>query len=180
MSRDLNETDCSKDQHVLENLFEQIFKDHHQKIFRLAFSITKSHQQSADIVQEVFLKLWEHRAELENLENVEGWLRSVAKNKIIDFLRKSASDEQKLNLLWKKLQKAAHHSVHILEAKEAEYILYQAINELPQQRRQVFRMNREGGLSYQEIADELSISKHTVKNQLWLALRFLQKKFSLE
>lgn len=160
-------------------LFGSLFKKHQQAVYRTAFRVTKSHQQSADIVQEVFLKLWEHRAELANIRNVEAWLSRVVRNKLIDFLRKASADERLKSSLWKEIH-YTQTADEELEAKEADSLMHKAVEELPDQRKLVFRLNRETGLSYQEIADELSISKHTVKNQLSLALRFLQKKFSFE
>jgi RNA polymerase sigma-70 factor (ECF subfamily) len=66
-----------------------------------------------------------------------------------------------------------------LEVKESDMLVREAVEQLPDQRKIVYRLNRETGMSYQEIADQLSVSKHTVKNQLYLAIRFLQKRLSI-
>ena len=105
-------------------------------------------------------------------------MRAV-KNKVIDFLRKVAADDRLKASLWRKIEQKQAALDSPLEAKESEQLMHEAVDALPAQRKMVYRLNRETGLSYQEIADELSISRHTVKNQLYLALRFLQKRFSV-
>lgn len=161
-------------------LFGSIFKKHHAQLQRLAYSVTKSQEQASDIVQDVFLKLWEHRDELHHIEVIDAWLHRAVKNKLIDHLRKASADKKMKTFIWNQIEQAQHNPDLHLDAKESGAIINQAVEELPAQRKLVYLLNRETGLSYQEIAQELSISRHTVKNQLSLALRFLQKKFSFQ
>ena len=178
MMADIHVTDPGIDEKRLVVLFTSVFNQYHQQLHRIAFTVTKSGMQAGDIVQDVFVKLWEHRNELPTLLNAEAWLHRVLRNKLVDFLRKAAADERLRAAVWTSLSQAADNPYQALEAREAVKILQKAVQELPEQRQLVYRLNRESGLSYQEIAEELSISKHTVKNQISLALRFLQKKLS--
>lgn len=161
-------------------LFGSIFNKHYRQLHRLAFSVTKSQEQASDIVQDVFLKLWEHRDELRDITVMDAWLHRAVKNKLIDYLRKASADKKLKTFIWSQIEQAQHNADLQLEAKESGALLHEAVEELPAQRKLVYLLNREKELSYQEIAKELSISRHTVKNQLSLALRFLQKKFSFQ
>jgi RNA polymerase sigma-70 factor (ECF subfamily) len=145
----------------------------------LAFRVTKSPQQAGDIVQEVFLKLWEHRHSIHEIDNMHAWLSRVVRNKLTDFLRKAAADDRLKASLWRKIQHRQNATEQPLEIKESDMLFHDAVEQLPDQRKIVYRLNRDTGMSYQEIADQLSISKHTVKNQLYLAIRFLQKRLSI-
>jgi RNA polymerase sigma-70 factor (ECF subfamily) len=163
-----------------QSRFKTLFESHYQSVFSIAFRVSKSKHKAADIVQEVFIKLWEHRSEIGQIQNMEAWLTTAVKRKLIDFMRKAAADSRLRNSLWNNIQHNQIDTPRILEDKEYETIIRKAIDDLPAQRKTIYRMNRENGLSYQEIADELSISKHTVKNQIFMAIRFLQKKFATE
>lgn len=180
MTRHLNEKNKLGNTGESDCSFESIFKAHEQPIFRLALKVTKSNLLAADIVQEVFLKIWEHRAEIEHISNIDAWVTRIVKNKLIDFMRKASADERLKATLWRNMQESQYITEQLMDAKESDNLLRKAVEELPEQRRLVYRLNRESGLNYHEIAKELSISRHTVKNQLSLALRFLQKKFSFE
>lgn len=180
MRRDLNDKDSRSSKNEIEFLFESLFKKHEAPVYRLALRITKSHLHAGDIVQEVFLKIWEHREELKNIRNTDAWLTRIVKNKLIDFMRKASADDRLKAAIWREININRHETEQLLEAKESDNLLNAAVNELPPQRKLVYQLNRESGLSYQQIADKLSISKHTVKNQLSTALRFIQKKFSFE
>lgn len=180
MRRDLNDKNSRSSKNEIEFLFESLFEKHETPVYRLALRVTKSHLHAGDIVQEVFLKIWEHREELKNIRNTDAWLTRIVKNKLIDFMRKTSADDRLKATLWREINTAQNETEQLLEAKESDNLLNAAVNELPPQRKLVYQLNRESGLSYQQIADKLSISKHTVKNQLSTALRFIQKKFSFE
>jgi len=141
----------------------------------LAFKTTKSQEQSQDIVQDVFLTLWTNRAKLDTIKNIEAWLYTVTENKLIDFLRKTAADSKLREVLWKRTQSATNHTEEFINAKEFHSTIHKAVNSLPPQRKLIFRLNRDAGMNYKEIADALSISTHTVKNQLSSALQAIQR-----
>lgn len=141
----------------------------------MALRAIKSPEQSQDLVQEVFLKLWAIRSEWAEIEHIEAWLFRVMGNKLIDHLRKVAADNRLKASLWQRSSSASNDTAADLDARESGAIIRQAIAKLPPQRRTIFLLNREAGLSYQEIADELLLSRHTVKNQLSNALHFLRR-----
>jgi RNA polymerase sigma-70 factor (family 1) len=159
----------------LEMLFASIFKTHEYRLYTLALKLTKSDLFAKDIIQEVFLKLWEHRASLGAIDNIEAWLYRLTENKVIDFLRKAAADGRLKETLWNKMPDNRQAEPEI-EVKEYDHIIQKAIDQLPPQRKLIYYLNREEGLNYQQIANELHISRHTVKNQLSNALQSIRRK----
>jgi RNA polymerase sigma-70 factor (ECF subfamily) len=158
----------------MELLFTGIFKTHEYRLYTLALKLTKSDLYAKDIIQEVFLKLWEHREFLRSIDNVEAWLYRLTENKVIDFLRKAAADRRLKEKLWNKLP-SNQQAEPAVEIKEYSYIIQKAIDQLPPQRKLIYYLNREEGLNYQQIANELHISRHTVKNQLSTALQSIRR-----
>ncbi|MBX3252980.1 MAG: RNA polymerase sigma-70 factor [Chitinophagaceae bacterium] len=175
MRKDFYHNNTARYNKELEALFESLVQQHEQKLILMVHRVVKSESQSRDIVQNVFLKVWEHRDSIYSVQNMEAWLYRITKNELTDFLRKAAADERLRATLWNNLQLSTHYTEELLNARECHSILHKAISRLPPQRRLVYRLNRDKGLSYQEIATELSISRHTVKNQLSLALQSIHR-----
>jgi len=160
-----------------ENEFSQVMKEHEHALHQLAFRVTKCEQISKDIVQDVFLKLWEHRHQFHEIENIGAWLYRVTENKLIDHLRKVAAEKKLRQKTWSRIREISNETELNLAAKESEKILSEAIDHLPAQRKLIYRLNREQLLSYDQIAEELRISRHTVKNQIFSALHTLRSFF---
>jgi RNA polymerase sigma-70 factor (ECF subfamily) len=160
---------------MMEVIFSELFRKHEHKLYTLVLRLTKSDHVAKDVLQEVFLKLWTQRSTLHTIHNIEAWLYRITENKIIDFLRKASADNRLKNNIWTSLQQRANESEQLLEVKEYNQIIQKAINQLPPQRRLIYRLNKEDGMNYEQIATELHISKHTVKNQLFSAIQSLRR-----
>lgn len=164
----------NSEEHTLEHLFADLFKKHEYRLHTLVLRLTRSDQYARDIIQEVFLKLWEHRYQLSSIHNIEAWLYRLTENKVIDFLRKAAADSRLKEALWKNQTEQLNETEENVSAREFNQIIQKAVDRLPPQRKLIYFLNREKGLNYQEIADHLAISKHTVKNQLSTALQSIR------
>ena len=162
------------DDHALELLFADLFQQHEHRLYTLALNLTKAEQYAKDIIQEVFLKLWEQRQNLHEIHNVEAWLYRVTENKVIDFLRKAQADDRLKETIWNHLSQTRSDTDEWMEAKEYNQIIQHAIDLLPPQRKRIYFLNKKEGLSHTEIARELSISRHTVKNQLSAAFQSIR------
>ncbi len=158
-----------------EALFSSLFRQHEHRLYTLAVRLTKSDQAAKDIIQDVFLKLWEHRSAMKAIDNMEAWLYRVTENKVIDFLRKAAADSRLRQRIWDRLQHNLNEAEQKVAAKEYNQIIKTAIDQLPPQRRLIYQLNKEEGLNYQQIADELQLSRHTVKNQLFSAVQSVRR-----
>lgn len=160
---------------VFHQAIELICNKYHSFLYHIAFKVVKSPETASDIVQNVFLKLWEKRLELNSINNIEAWLYRVTKNELVDFLRKTAADNRLKQKLWENMPVATTDTEENMDGKYCKEIISKAVNLLPPQRKLIYTLNRDSGLNYQQIAEKLSISKHTVKNHLSLALRSIQQ-----
>ena len=175
MSSDHNSSQYINDEWQAECHFTRLFRKYEKPLFSFSFKITRSATQSSDIVQDVFLKLWEHRSNLDSIGDMEAWLHRVAKNKIIDVIRKTAADQRLRNALWNNMERHSLSTEVIIQDREYNRLVENAILALPDKRREVYQLKRDGGLNYQEISQKLSISQHTVKNQMSAAIRSIHR-----
>lgn len=158
-----------------ELVFSGIFRQHEHKLYTLALKLTKSEQTARDIIQEVFLKLWEQRDDIHSINNMEAWLYRITENKVIDFLRKAAADKRLRQKIWCQLGQILNEAEQHVAVKEYNEVIKHAIDQLPPQRKLIYQLHREEGMNYQQIAEELQISKHTVKNQLFSAVQSIRR-----
>ena len=154
--------------------FRKIYEFYRGRIFAYAFSYTKSANMAEEAVQEIFIRLWEKRGLLQTDKNFEAYIKVATRNQIFNMLRKVALDrvlQQKIHGYMVALQ---HTSADELLAKELERLHQLAVHNLPLQQKQVYKLSREEELSYEQIADKLNISKHTVKRHMAEALKTLR------
>lgn len=165
----------NKHENTQDTLFSEIFRQQEHRLYNLALRLTKSDPVAKDILQEVFLKLWEQRDGLQAISNMEAWLYRLTENKIIDYLRKAAADARLKRIIWQHLQQIVDETELHVAAKEYNQVIQKAIDQLPPQRKLIYQLNKEDGLNYRQIAEELHISKHTVKNQLFTAVQSVRQ-----
>ncbi|MBS1502076.1 MAG: RNA polymerase sigma-70 factor [Bacteroidetes bacterium] len=169
--------------YALELLFSDIFRSHEQSLYTLAYRLTKDESMAKDIIQEVFIKLWDIRHTLKEIDNIEAFLFKLTRNKVMDFLRKTAADERLKMAIWEGMRNTLNDNTPRLEEKEYHIVIAKAIEQLPPKRREIYLLRMEEGLNYQQIADELQLSRHTVKHQISFALQsvrsFILRSFKL-
>jgi RNA polymerase sigma-70 factor (ECF subfamily) len=159
-----------------ESAFTDVFYHYGQRIWSFIFNKTKSAAIADEIVQEVFLKLWVKKEMMPEIEDFPAFLYTMATNKTYDYLKKVAGDSKKLDNFWHRMKDvAARNTVEdIIDFRESQEIVHQAVEQLPAQRKKIYLLNRMEGLSYDEIASVLNISKSTVSNQLVEATKFIR------
>lgn len=156
-----------------EEAFQQVYNTYWGKIYSIALAWTKSVTQAEDIVQEVFIKVWNQRAKLPHLDRFDSFLFIIARNIIIDQFRKKIRhlpvDHEQDYLPGDFMLPDA-----TLDLKQSQTIILQAIDQLPAQQKAVFKMSREEGLTHEQIAERLGIARVTVKNHIVRALNTLR------
>lgn len=158
-----------------ESAFRLLFNEHWQNIYGVAFMLTKSVPMAEDMVQEIFMKLWIKREQLPEIENFRNYLFIVARNHIFNELQKRSTDILFTNQLFEYFHNNKETPEKELLKKEAEQIIEQIIEKLPQQQKIVYHLSREEGLSRKEIAERLGIAPNTVRNHLAKALEMIQR-----
>jgi RNA polymerase sigma-70 factor (ECF subfamily) len=158
-----------------EAAFKQLFEERRDKLFNYLVRITKSKEIAEEIIIDVFLKLWIGRELVHDIKNLDGFLHKVAYYKALDFLKKAGRSANLQQLIYREMQMVREKEAdHRLLDHEYRQILHKAIRQLSPQRKLVFTLSRENGLSHDEIARQLKLSRQTVKNTITDALKFIR------
>lgn len=156
-------------------IFKQVFKEYHEKIYYYILKKTQSAYLAEEVVQITFIKLWEHKKNLNEDYSISTQLFRIATTSLIDLIRKNNTSEILLkNLINNVDNDIINDTIEKLEAKELKDKIVNALNTLPPMRREVFKMSRFEEKSYSEIAIELKISSKTVENHISRALKQLR------
>lgn len=155
--------------------FEQVFRQHYQPLCRYAFPLIKDLDEAEEVVQHVFFNIWNKRAELQVSSSIKSYLYRAVHNDCLNRLK-----HEKIKSLYAEDYKKSHAgSFHdaskTLQAKELGRHIQQALDRLPEQCGQVFRLSRFGNLKYAEIAQQLGISVKTVENHMGKALKIMRE-----
>jgi RNA polymerase sigma-70 factor (ECF subfamily) len=163
-----------------KDAYQKLFEKYAPRIYRFAFSYLKNKPDAEELVQNVFLKIWEKRNLLDSSQNIKAFVFKVAVNTIYDFIRKKNMEyafEDYARLNYSPGEDSTWHSI-IFE--EMQQNLRQLVSQLPEQQQKIFQLSKLDGLSNDEIARQLNLSKRTVENHLYRALTFLKKHFKAE
>lgn len=142
-------------EYIQEQRFAYVFKCHEYKLYTLALQLTKSDLYAKDIVQEVFLKLWQDRRNIFDSDQTEQWLFRMTEAKIIKFLSRTAYDRRLRDALWVNMQCLLNEKEEVT-APIAEYhsVMEKAINHLPPQRQRIYQLHNESYLNYDWVFTE--------------------------
>ena len=171
---------------LLKNGSHEAFAILHERYFGLLyrhafhrFTAFRSKQEVEDVLQDLFIKLWEKRVELDPNASFKAYLYTSLKNRILNDLAKQKVQQQYLDNLQHLLQQQDDNLTtdHIIREKELIALLEKEVNVLPPRMRIAFEMSRNQHLSYEEIAAQLNISPHTARTQVRNVLRILKVKF---
>ena len=157
-----------------EHAFTLIFDHYRGPVYGTAFNFFKTQEAAEELVQDVFLKLWLKRSELPNVQNFNAFLFTMARNAILDKLRKTANEKIAQQVLSRQ-QTFTSNTDHRVQDNQYQRILEQAIDNLSPQQREVFRLAKMEGYSQREIAEHLGISVLTVKVHMNKALASLRE-----
>ncbi len=159
------------DQVAFYNLYERYCR----RLYGFVFRYIKQKEDAEEIVQEVFVKIWESRNKIDAYSSFESFLFTIAYNTTISLLRKRTSEKKYLE----HLQSLQHpddlpdliDEIHFNELNERVQLL---LNELTPRQKEIYHLSREEGLSHDEIAKKLDISVNTVKKHMANTLAFLK------
>lgn len=159
-----------------EVAFELVFYKYKGKLYDFIRRSLSEEVDPEGIVQEIFVKIWVNRIELDPLQSFNGYIYTIARNEIYGHLRKQLNRKKYQEELLHQLTDSANTTDRQIEYQELEKIISKLIEEMPEKRREIFRESRIKGLSYREISEKLSISENTVDTQIRKALGFLKNK----
>jgi RNA polymerase sigma-70 factor (ECF subfamily) len=154
--------------------FAILYKQHLNNLYRYIFLFTNSKERTEEIIQDVFVKIWERREKLENVSCFRAYLYRCAKNLLIDQIRKDQLETKVLTFL-KGSEESCSESDARINFNQYYQITQEAINLLPEKRQKIVRLRTNEDLSLDEIAEKMSISKFVVKKQLYSGMNFIRK-----
>ena len=143
-------------------------------LFRFSVKRLNCTDTAADLVQELFLKLWIKRDSLLVKGELRAYLTVCLRNLIIDHYSKEVVKNKYLTFASLNLKDTDNNTSDLLDYRDTSNLLQGSINALPQRMKQVFHLNKVEEYSIDEIADELNLSRQTVKNQLSAAISRLR------
>ncbi|MBC9796540.1 RNA polymerase sigma-70 factor [Sinomicrobium weinanense] len=155
-----------------ELAFHEVYNRYWQKLLVVSSSILQDREAAQDVVQDVFIRIWIKRRELE-IENVNAYLYQAVKLRCFEYLRRN-----KIN---QKLMDRINHILHVndveesLNLKETQGILQKSIQSIPAKSLVIFRMSRDDAMSHREIAEKMQISKKAVEYHITVSLKHLRK-----
>ncbi|HVT86389.1 MAG TPA: RNA polymerase sigma-70 factor [Chitinophagaceae bacterium] len=157
-----------------EKAFDCLYKRYVVYLINIAAQKTDSLDTAKELVQDVFLSVYQRRDELHTTSSLKSFLYVALKNKIFNHYRNLFSKWKHERNASNQLRVVTNNLHDEYEAKELELQLHEIIQELPPQCRKVFLMSREEQLSHKEIAERLNISPNTVDQHIQKALRILR------
>jgi RNA polymerase sigma-70 factor (family 1) len=158
-----------------EASFRQFYDMYRPKVYTVALRISGDKNIAEDVVQDTFLKVWIRRADLTQIENIEAWLYMIAKNAILNLVKKGehykkyAQEEVKEAIL-----RVFPQADYLAQEKDFQRILEEAINRLPEKQRQAYILSKQQYLKREEVAKELNVSPETIKSNLEKAMKSIR------
>ena len=159
------------------NAFKNIFYKYQPTLFKYTYYNTKNYSLSQDIVQETFLKVWQNRKSLKPNLSFLAYICKISNNQIKDYYKKEQVKNKCKEVISLRSESVQNNPETALDISLLEDKINSIVRQnLPEKCRLIFILSRIEGKSNQEIADLLDISKKTVENQLYFALKVLRKK----
>ncbi|GJM34704.1 MAG: DNA-directed RNA polymerase sigma-70 factor [Saprospiraceae bacterium] len=153
--------------------FEAIFRAYYQPLYYYAFRFIPNSEVAEDLTQEVFLTLWEKKEKLLISTSLKAYLYASVKNRAINYLKQQY--RQPIDLLSSEQLIFLPNNPEFPDQQELFEFIQKAVKTLPEKCRIIFHLSRNNGLTYNEIAEELGITKETVKTQIKIALQKLRE-----
>lgn len=160
--------------------FDSLFEVYSQKLYGFALKYFKNETDAEELVQEVFVKVWENRRTLKSNLSFKSYLFTIALNQIRKHFNKKATTLRYLESLQNDPEFSENQAIPEDNYESALHQINLIIEQMPPRRREIFMKSKLEGKSSKEIATELNISAGTVDNQVSEALRFIRTRLKSE
>ncbi len=154
-----------------EQAFELLYSRYFQSIYRFVIGYVKSPNLTEDIVQEIFVKVWEKREILPSVSLFQPYLYTMAKNQTLNQLRSISRSRASQQELLKHYVVAETSTEDLIQNKEYQAFIEKAFQQLSPVAQRVFSLCREEQMSYDEVAKEMGFSRHAVKKYMVQAMK---------
>lgn len=162
--------------------YSKVYAIYFPKLVRFSETYLLSKEDAENLVQDIFLYLWENKEQIPFLGNMNAYLFTMVKNRCIDFLRKQTRTENKKQPLSELEEKELQFKLYSLQkfdennlsVADIDTLIVQAVDSLPARCKEIFLLSRMEGLRHKEIAERLNISVNTIESQIAIALKKLK------
>jgi RNA polymerase sigma-70 factor, ECF subfamily len=161
-----------------EAAFNMLFYQYHARVFNLCRKFLGRKEDAEEVVQTVFLAVWENRGQLDETLPIAGYILTIARHWIYNFLKKGVYRQAYIDYLATKDNELDFVTEEEIMFNDLNNLLEKLIAELPPKRKEIFCLSRNEGLSYREISERLSITESTVNTQITKALEFIRENIS--
>jgi len=157
-----------------ETAFTELFYDYLPLIKSIILKLTNEEQAVDDLVQEIFLKIWLTREQLPEIERLKNWILHLAYNQTFNWLRQKRVRSSIVAGISDENIQPVDTTTDPASLEETRRLIATAIDQLPQQAYRVYQLNRQYGYSIADIAEQMNLSKQTVKNTLNRAVKAIR------
>ena len=157
--------------------FESVFIAYYDRIRVFIFGYIKSESDAEELAEDLFVALWEKRTSIDISKSFNSYLHTIARNTALNFLKKKYLHTAYVNNTSQ--SEYSPTSEEDLIAKELGLLIDDVVDKMPDQRKRIYILSRNDGLSNTEIADQLNTTKRNVESQLSLALKEIRKAISI-
>jgi len=158
--------------------FHKLYSTYAPKLFAFSRKYLSTQEDAEEIVQEVFIRIWEKKENIDENQSFSSYVIQAAKHRIFNGFRKKVNEQAYLDFLIHSNDSSRNYTELEVEYYEVKSKAENAINAMPPKRQEIFRLSREAGLKNKEIAEKLEISIKTVENQMGKALKYLRDELS--
>ena len=156
--------------------FFHIYERYSKRLYGFVFHFIKVESDTEEIVQDVFLKVWENRHKIDAYSSFESYLFTIAYNATISLFRKRVSEKKYLKHIQTLQQvKVAPDLIDEVQFNDLNEKIQSLLDKVTPRQQEIFRLSRESGLSHHDIAQKLNISENTVKKHITNTLTFLKE-----
>lgn len=160
-----------------EEAFGKIYKIYSSSLYSNLLRLVKLEAEAKEILQDVFLKIWLSRGNIDLDKSFGAYLTKIAENKVYDFFRKMARDKKKETMFLEMASSFFLGEEELNLSEEKAAMLDKAIELLPDQRQQVFRLCKLEGKTYKEVSELLNISVSTISDHIVKATKAIKAYF---
>ena len=155
--------------------FRVIYDKYHATLYGYAMWLSKDHHEAEELVQSVFVTIWERRQNINPEKPFRTYLFNIVRNRFYDMLRKRNTERYYVDYILQQDESDTDDIQQQMEDAELRDIIESLLQQVPDRRLTIFRMSRDENLSYKQIAEKLYISENTVDTQIRNVLNFLRK-----
>ncbi|GLU56033.1 RNA polymerase sigma factor [Dyadobacter frigoris] len=157
-----------------EKAFSEIYANYKPDLYRLVYKILKSSDVTNDTCQEVFIKIWEDRQKLTEVHSFKSYLLVAGKNHSLNVLKKVLSEEKRLSGFVQNYSDAHNGIEDKVQSDEYQSFLQSILATLTPQSKKVFQLCRQQGMSYDEAAENMGVSRSLIKKHMVRSMKIMR------